>query len=65
MPKFIDDIKSGIITEITELPECNKADESIKRVPSPLPFQKDSSKDKIDLEYVSCMNKHINTIFHI
>lgn len=53
MPTFIDDIKSGKITEITELPKCNTVEEPIERIPSPLPFQKDGSKDKIDLEYVS------------
>lgn len=56
MPTLVGDLVSGIVDEVTELPECN-ADVQVDRLPSPLPFHKDCSKDNIDLEYVSVIKK--------
>lgn len=53
MPNIIDDIKSGEISEIQSMPAGNdKA--KVRRIPSPLPFQIESSRDNINLDYVRC-----------
>lgn len=53
MPNIIDDIKSGEISDIQAMPAGNdKA--KVKRIPSPLPFQRDTSRDNINLDYVRC-----------
>lgn len=51
IPDLLDDFKSGAITEITELPAPEEIE--VSRIPSPLPFQIESSKDNINLDYVS------------
>lgn len=51
MPNIIDELKSGDITDIQAMPAGNDRPK-IQRVPSPLPFQKDSSRDNINLDYV-------------
>lgn len=44
------------MTEVTEMPGCNDID--MKRIP-PSPFQQESSKNNIDLDYVSNSFKQI------
>lgn len=51
MPNLLEDIKSGEISEIHAMPAGNdKA--KVPRIPSPLPFQIESSRDNINLDYV-------------
>lgn len=52
---IIDDIKSGQITDIQAMPAGND-EPTIQRIPSPLPFQKETSRDNINLDYVSFHN---------
>lgn len=51
MPNIIDDIKSGELMDIQTMPAGNDKPK-VKRIPSPLPFQKESSRDNINLDYV-------------
>lgn len=55
MPNLLEDFKSGAIIEVGELP--TPEDVEVSRIPSPLPFQSESSKDKIDLDYVSLLRR--------
>ncbi|KAG4070091.1 hypothetical protein HA402_013334 [Bradysia odoriphaga] len=50
MPNIIDDLKSGDVTDIQAMPAGNDRPK-IQRIPSPLPFQKESSRDNINLDY--------------
>ncbi|KAJ6646610.1 Protein lin-37 like [Pseudolycoriella hygida] len=50
MPDIIKDLKSGEITEIQAMPAGNDKPK-IQRIPSPLHFQKESSRDNINLDY--------------
>lgn len=56
MPNIVDDIKSGDITEIQSMPAGNDKPK-VPRIPSPLPFQKESSRDNINLDYVRCQSQ--------
>lgn len=49
---IIEDIKSGQVTDVQAMPAGNEKS-TIDRIPSPLPFQKESSRDNINLDYVS------------
>lgn len=51
MPNIIDDIKSGEIVDIDTMPAPNETS-TIQRIPSPLPFQKECSRDNINIDYV-------------
>lgn len=51
MPNLIEDIKSGEVTDIQSMPAGNDRPK-VKRLPSPLPFQKEVSRDNINLDYV-------------
>lgn len=51
MPDLLKDYQLGAITEITEMPAPENVE--VSRIPSPIPFQIESSKDNIDLDYVS------------
>lgn len=53
MPNIIDDLKNGEILDIQSMPAGNEKPK-VKRIPSPLPFQKESSRDNINLDYVRC-----------
>lgn len=50
-PDLLEKINAGKVIEVNEMPKCENVD--VSRVPSPLPFQRDASKDNIDLNYVS------------
>lgn len=51
LPGLLEDITLGKKVDVTDMPACHKLD--ISRIPSPLPFQRESKKENIDLDYVS------------
>lgn len=67
MPDLLNEIKSGKVTEVAEMPASTDID--ISRIPSRTPIQKKSTKDNINLDYVRFIEYsfdvwHINLYFH-
>lgn len=63
MLNIIDDIKSGQLTDIQAMPAGNEKP-TIQRIPTPLPFQKECSRDNINLDYVSSTISQNRFSFH-
>lgn len=49
--ELLEQIKSNKVTDVTEMPACKKVE--ISRIPSPLPFQAASIKNKFEIDFVS------------
>lgn len=52
LDNLLDDLQSGQIKTINAMPAINYEDIDVPRVPKPLSFHKELSKDNIDLDYV-------------